>query len=247
MGFYVISIIGIIVGLAVVGTIGYVVFRVRKFSQDVFGTPDIAEGFRRQEIQYEEKPKTVSGMTRFEVPKIERDFPEFHWPEWKQICEETLRKYLEAIEHQNLSYLRDASEELRDQVQSIIVENGELGIQEAFDQLKVHQTEIFRYEKNPATCKIKVQSSVQYYHTRISPDKRKNVENKKEQHRYDIELIYVQDFSRFDQVTNMYHVTCPNCGAPITNLGNKVCESCGTAVEILNTKVWVLNRIDRAD
>ncbi len=56
-------------------------------------------GLKRQEALEADTPKSVSGMTSVELPRIEKDFPEFHWPEWKQRCENQLKGYLEALEH----------------------------------------------------------------------------------------------------------------------------------------------------
>lgn len=249
----VLSVLGILVGGALTGSIIYVIYRVRKFSREVsraaFGTSDIIKGLKQQEEAYANNAKSVSGMTSYELPKIMKDFPEFNWPEWKKICENTLRAYLEAIENHSLTYLKDASDAIKQQADLIIGEAEKLGITECFDQLLIHRTEISRYEKSAGTCKIKIQSAVQYHYSKISKAKGNIIDNKKQQHRYDMELVFVQDMSKvegdlaFDFVGN-----CPNCGAPMTAVGSvRRCQYCGSEVkEAYNTKVWTLHRIDRA-
>ncbi len=245
----VLAVLGILVGGALVYAIGYVIFKIRRISKEVFGTSDIVEGFKRQEEIYENTAKSVSGMTSVELPKIMKDFPEFSWPEWKKICENTLRAYLEAIENQSLTYLKNASDAIKQQADLIIGEEKKLGITECFDQLCFHRTEIFRYEKKGGLCKIKIQSSLQYNYSKSSEAKGKIVDNKKQQCRYDMELVFVQDMSQVEgDIAYDFVGNCPNCGAPMTAIGGKRrCQYCGTEVkEAYNTKVWILNRIDKA-
>ena len=245
---YVLSALGILVGGTLAGTIIYVIYRVRRISQKAFGTPDIIEGFKKQEEVYNNTPKSVSGMTNVELPKIKRDFPEFSWPEWKKICENTLRAYLEAIENKSLTYLKDASYAIKQQADLIIGEEKKLGITECFDQLQIHRTEISRYEKKDGMCKIKIQSALQYYYSKISEEKGKMIDNIKQQCRYDMELVFVQDMSNVDDDLAYDFVgNCPNCGAPMVAVGStRRCQYCGTEVkEAYNTRVWTLHRIDK--
>lgn len=246
---YVLAVFGIVAVGALVYSIGYAVNRVRKISELAFGTKDIIEGFKQQEEVYNNTPKSVSGMTSVELPKIMRDFPEFSWPEWKKICENTLRAYLEAIENHSLTYLKDASDAIKQQVDLIIGEEKKLGITECFDQLQIHRTEISRYEKKDGMCKIKIQSALQYYYSKISEEKGKMIDNKIQQCRYDMELVFVQDMSKVDDDLAYEFVgNCPNCGAPMVAVGStRRCQYCGTEVkEAYNTRVWTLHRIDKA-
>ena len=175
-----ILIVAIVTGLGLIGAILFVLFKVRQISQEFFGTPNLVEGLKRQEALEDDTPKSVSGMTRVELPRIEKDFPEFHWLEWKQRCENQLKGYLEALEHRDLSYLGKVSVSLKDQVRLQIEEMKEKEIREEFDAIKVHQTEISRYDKDPGKCRIRIQSAVEYLHTLKTPDKKKNVEQEKE-------------------------------------------------------------------
>ena len=84
---------------------------------------------------------------------------------------------------------------LRDQVRLKIEEMEEKEIREEFDAIHVHQTEISRYDKDPGKCRIGIQSAVEYLHTLKTPDKKKNVEQEKEQHRFNMELVYIQDIT----------------------------------------------------
>ena len=135
-----ILVIAIFTGLALIWAIFFVMFKVRQISREFFGTPSLIEGLKRQEALEVDTPKSVSGMTSVELPRIEKDFPEFHWPEWKQRCENQLKGYLEALEHRDLSYLGNVSLSLKDQVRLKIEEMEEKEIREEFDAIHVHQT-----------------------------------------------------------------------------------------------------------
>ena len=239
-----ILIVAIVTGLGLIGAILFVLFKVRQISQEFFGTPNLVEGLKRQEALEDDTPKSVSGMTRVELPRIEKDFPEFHWLEWKQRCENQLKGYLEALEHRDLSYLGKVSVSLRDQVRLKIEEMEEKEIREEFDAIKVHQTEISRYDKDPGKCRIRIQSSVEYLHTLKTPNKKKNVEREKEQHRFNLELVYIQDITNIRAGETAIGVSWPHCGAPIAGLGHRVCPYCGGAVEPVNVRVWELHRIE---
>ena len=157
------------------------------------------------------------------------------------------RRSYKWIEFDVSDYLEDAPEILKQQTRLKIDENVEHDIRETFDELKIHRTEIARYVKDPVKCKIKVQSSVEYYYSKTCPEARMNVQRRKEQHRYDMELIYVQDVEAMVDDPDMmyYSVHCPNCGAPI-HMGKKMCEYCGTTIDVFMSRAWILHRIDRA-
>ena len=128
-----ILIVAIVTGLSLIGALFFVMFKIRQISREFFGTSSLIEGLKRQEALEDDTPKSVSGMTRVELPRIEKDFPEFHWPEWKQRCENQLKGYLEALEHRDLSYLGKVSVSLKDQVRLKIEEMEEKEIREEFD------------------------------------------------------------------------------------------------------------------
>ena len=204
-----ILIVAIVTGLGLIGALFFVMYKIRQISREFFGTSSLIEGLKRQEALEDDTPKSVSGMTRVELPRIEKDFPS-----------------------------------LKDQVRLKIEEMEEKEIREEFDAIHVHQTEISRYDKDPGKCRIRIQSSVEYLHTLKTPDKKKNVEREKEQHRFNMELVYIQDITKIRDGETAIGVSCPHCGAPIAGLGDRVCPYCGGAVEPVNVRVWELHRIE---
>lgn len=213
--------------------------KLRELSRAAFGTDDFLQGLKQQEIRYAQMSKAVSGMTRLELPRIQRDFPEFSWDEWRQKCEAALLAYLSALETRSVPVLSGISPTLRSRIALEIRDLQDSGISPRFDRVKIHRTEIVRYEKAPGICRILVQSAVEYH----CPDNPPEAGSRLEQARYDMELVYVQDLGKLSDLSISAGVNCPNCGAPITALGAKSCAYCGTAVEPLNLRAWVLHAI----
>lgn len=237
------TVILIILLLIIIGAGAYGWFRihsaVRKVSRAAFGTDSFLEGIKQQEELFQETPKTVAGMTRLYLPRIQQDFPEFHWPEWKQRCETVLKAYLKALDSQDASGLQEtavtgSSGELKRQAELEIEKLRQMEKPDSYQQVKIHRTEISRYQKEPGMCTITVQSAVEY---------RNQNGERKTQSRFNMELVYVQDMTKIKDAVTAIGATCPNCGAPITRLGDKFCEYCGTAVIPVNERVWKLHRI----
>lgn len=200
------------------------------------------DGWQQQEEELATKPKSISGMTRIYEPQIHRDFPEFNWLEFKNKAENMLRFAFLAIEEEDIRRLVETSEELRSQVKAQIQQNQTEGVQEHYQNVVIHNTEINRYEKKQGKCIITLQSAVGHLHYKIKDGKvisgNRNVD---QQTKYNIEILYIQDpnLERRDKAIGM---SCPHCGAPITSLGILRCEYCGSGVTPVNHQVWSLNK-----
>ena len=232
--------IPVIVILAVLAGGGYYAYRkikrkVEDVSQALFGTDSLVEGWNKQADELAATPKSVSGMTRIFEPQIQRDFPDL------------LVSALQAIDSGNVSLIRDASEELKAQVENRIEMNRSEGIREVYEKIRIHRTEISNYEKKQGKCIITFQSAVEHLHykkkdgTVVSGD-----ENRLEQTKYNVEVMYIQD-EKIAKIDNAVGTTCPHCGAPVTNLGAMYCEYCGLAITPINLKVWTLHRFYEVD
>lgn len=246
---------GWIIFLAIIAGIGissFVIYqkiksKVEQVSMAAFGTRDFIDGYKRQADELTERPKSVSAMTRVFAPQIARDFPEFNLEQFRNKAENLLVCALQAVSAGNAGLLRDASEELRQQVVNQIEGNRSAGIQEIYRDIRVHQTEISNYQKKDGKCIITFQSAVEHFHYK---EKDGSVTwgdaQRKQQTKYNTELVYIQDASRMG-AGNALGTTCPNCGAPITNLGNMRCEYCGAAVTPVDEKVWTLQQYYEVD
>lgn len=239
-GFITFGIILLCIVLVLAGIAIYVKNKVRKFSRQMFGTDSLTEGWKRQEEELSMTPASVSGMTRILEPQIQRDFPEFNWVQFKNKAEEALRLSLLAISMHSMEQMADMSDALKEQVQGRILENEASGAREVYDRIRIHQTEIAKYEKKNGRCIITLQSAVEHIHYKEKEGRflsgRKEL---LEQTKYNTELMYIQDENRANE-NHGVGLTCPNCGAPIKTLGVKRCEYCGSEVVPINMQVWSL-------
>ncbi len=237
------------VGILLLGGGVFTWYRVRKqvriVSKAIFGTPSLKEGLEHQADILAENPKSVSGMTKLCLPQIEADFPEFHWNQWKQKCENVLKAYLAALERQSSDYIEHDYEELRRQAALQIEDQKRRGVTETYSQVRIHQTEIARYQKEAGLCMIKLQSAVEYYYEEKKDEVRTPQGPVRQQNRYNMELVYIQDITKVKDYATVLGATCPNCGAPITKLGSKFCEYCGTGVIPIDIRVWKIHRIEK--
>ena len=203
---------------------------------------ELVRSAQNGELQQEEQPKSLGGMTSIYLPQILRDFPEFNWREFCARAENMLLSAFAAIQNQNAGLLREASGTVREQVENKIQSDRENGITEIYERARIHRTEIARYEKKNGTCMITLQSAVEYLHYSNKGGKViKGDEKRLTQTRYNTELMYIQDAGKFGEA-DACGVNCPNCGAPVTSLGAKHCEYCGAALTPVNVNVWSLER-----
>ncbi len=239
-GFVMLGIILLGIFLVVAVIAEYVKRKMRSFSRQMFGTDSFTEGWKRQEEELSMTPVSVSGMTRILEPQIQKDFPEFNWIQFKNKAEEVLKLSLLAISMRSMEQMADISAALKEQVQGKIMENEASGIREVYDRIRIHQTEIAKYEKKNGRCIVTLQSAVEHIHYKEKEGK--ILSGKKdllEQTKYNTELMYIQDESKENENHGL-GLTCPNCGAPIKVLGVKRCEYCGSEVVPINMQVWSL-------
>ena len=211
--------------------------KMREFSRQAFHSDSLLEGFKKQEEHYQNTPKSISAMTKIVLPKINKDFPEFDWNDWKQRCKTALISYLETLESQDITRLNNCSEDFKKHVQLIIQDRQDNHIYEKYDSIVIHRLEIADYRKKPGLCQILVESSLQYEYT-FNPEQKK-----KQQEKYRMELVYIQDANLIDHASQSLALTCPHCGAPVVHLGQKHCEYCDNILIPINIKVWSLNSI----
>lgn len=223
-----------------------VISTVRDISQMAFGTDNIVEGFKKAEEEYEETPKSVSSGTSLYLPRITKDFPDFHYEEMKNRAENVLISYLQAVDNKDVSRLTEGLEELKEQLKMRLDMSDAVGEKEFFKQVKIHQTAIYQYNKKQGRCSVVFQMAVQYYY-----HKEKNGRivagspEKKKQSRYNIECIYIQDRDFIENVGDAsLALNCPNCGAPLEKLGAKHCEYCGTPIVEFNIHAWHFSSVD---
>lgn len=233
----------IIAALAVVILVIFLYLRskVRRFSQQAFGTKDIVKAAKEIE-KSSESARAIHGMTDVYLPLIKKDFPEFDYEVFAGRVEGVLKSYLAAITARDLSKLSpDCSDSLKNTTLGIIRGLEANNCIREFSDVTIHQTEIARYEKNGGSATILFNSSVGHYDvTRDSNGKIvAGSKEKKRQTVYDVALVYAQDVAKMSSYNaSAMGINCPNCGAPVTNLGSKFCEYCGTGIREINVRSW---------
>ena len=230
--------------LILVGLIYYAYIKicnkVRRFSRQVFGTSDIMDGIKSMEMEQSITPKSVSAATSLYLPKITKDFPEFHYGEMKTRAENVLISYLRSIDAMNVGLLTEGTMELKDSLSMRIESLRRLGQKEHFQNIKVHRTEISQYRKAKGRCSVVFQSAVEYIHYVEKDGSIKMGRNDiREQSKYDIEVIYIQDREFIENHDDAgLAMNCPNCGAPLPMLGAKKCEYCDSPIMEFNIRTW---------
>lgn len=246
--------VGLIVTLVIIAAlviaIAVAVYKIkhgiRQISRTMFGTDSFAQGINNQKMEMSETPRSLQAMTSLCLPRIQRDFPEFDYDDYKQKSETVLRSYMNSIEEKNPKLLYgECSTALKDSVKSIITDLSNRGYKQNYDDIVIHRTEISRYTKDGATARILFVSSVGSY--AYTTDAEGSVvygsRDMKTQSVYETELVYIQNVDMVANGSEGLGINCPNCGAPIKNLGQKFCEYCGTGITEINIRAWKFSSI----
>ncbi len=259
------AILGPILSLAAFFIIvGYIGYRIRRFRHSIMGqaVETIAKAVVNgdgmiEEPEYTAKPRSLSSMDSIYIPKLEKDFPEFNWNEWKVRIQDAVLRRMEAIDERDPELLSDHPL-IKEDVERIITNEG-TGVKNLtysedeleFKNRHAYNTVIFGYDRNSGLCTIHTQTSVSYERHVKAGIKANSAQGsagsriRKIQSVFKTDLVYVQDADKVDSRLKgkMIGYNCPNCGAPLKMIGVKVCEYCGTAIEGVNIKVWTINKI----
>ena len=205
--------------------------RTRRFlnSAEVCLLRELVRSAQAGELQQEDQPKSLSGMTSIYLPQILRDFPEFNWEELRAEAERSVRELLETKNVRTAGVVR------------------------------IHKTVISRYQKYRGTASILCETAAEYWmetesqrngkavacNVRQSAKERSGQNGtvqqiRKKQTVCEAELIYVYDSSMSGTAASL---VCPNCGAPVEQLGAKQCRYCGSILEVSGAKAWKIQNV----
>lgn len=238
------GIISLFIYVVIIAGIVYIVYNVSRAVKNAASTVALLKkGLEGQENEIETSPKSVNGMTALCIPRISKDFPEFNWHEFKQKSENMLKSALLSITKKDAALVIDASGDLKNQIALVISSNKEAGIDEIYQNITIHQTEIADYRKTAGTCIITLQTSIGFIHYQKKADSIiLGSDTALTQTRFNVELLYIQDADKVSAKEKALSITCPSCGAPVTGVGQKVCAYCGCAITEINVHAWALNR-----
>lgn len=243
-----ITVLIVIILLTAVLLAGFLFVRnkIRHFSRAVYGTDDLIAGIKKTEEESASRPKSVAAMTRLILPRLTADFPDLTFPEIKSRSENLLTSYLRAINDGGSTSLPEDGKTLSDSLSHHLAANLSHGETEHIEKIHIHQTELAEYRKEKGRCVLVIQSSLESYHyfTGESKEVIRGSKERKEQTRYAMNMVYIQDASLAENdEERALAMTCPNCGAPLTSLGSKKCEYCGSPVLEWNVHAWAFSAI----
>ena len=196
--------------------------RTRRFlnSAEVCLLRELVRSAQAGELQQEDQPKSLSGMTSIYLPQILRDFPEFNWEELRAEVEQSVKELLET------KNVRSAG------------------------AVRIHKTVISRYQKYNGTASILCETAAEYWpqaenghvcggvYRKQEPQKMTQVYKK--QTVCAAELLYVYDPGLSGAAAS---VICPNCGAPVEKLGAKQCRYCGSVLHVSGIMAWTVQNV----
>ena len=241
----IIGLIIVLVLLLVLVGIVYYAYRniskkVRRFSSMAFGTQNLMQGLKQVEQDYAVTPKSVSGATSLHLPRITKDFPDFHYEEMKRRAENVLLSYLQSIDEDNASCLTEGMDELKDKLNMQLERLRSNGIRVHFDDPRLHRTEIYQYRKDKSRCSVVFQSSIEYhYYEEKNGAIVAGSRTTTKQSRYNVECIYIQDRDLIENTRDAgLGMTCPRCGGVLSGVGAKVCMYCDSPIIEFNIRTW---------
>lgn len=227
--------LGIILGFLVIVLIIYLFIRsiMTKFG---FGNKSLTSLYKEtQEAAAIEKSrhKQVSGMTKMLLPEIQRDFVDFNEKEIYLLVEKSLRAIFNAIENEDLSYLKDDEFNIiRQKINEQIIDLQSNNITYQYDDVIFHKHAIksYKYQKDVAT--LEISTSLEYYYSKRKDNKDISHNTVKKQTRYTTQFVYIIDNAKAGFDINILGLHCPNCGSPVRSLQQKHCSYCKGAINI---------------
>lgn len=247
--------LGIVAVLAVVILVAVykIKAKIRDVSRTAFGTDNFLEGYKKQEQELADTPRSLHAMTNLLLPSITRDFPEFNYDQAKSRSEVLVKAYLNSLESGNTHELKSEqiSDSISEKAQSIINDLASTGKRVFYDDIVIHRTEISDYKRKDGMCIVTFQSSVAFLNYYL--DENDTVvggrRDLKRQTVFESDYTYIQDSNKLKESGNYSSISlsCPHCGAPVKNLGTKFCEYCGSGVKEINIYSWNFTDIRETD
>lgn len=214
----------LVIVLLVIGFVFYIKRRLEVFSQQFLGTKNILEGFKRQEYEYSNTPKSLSNLESFLLPKIKSDFPYMSIEELRRIAETCIIKVYRSLEQGKVIKCSYFTDEIKEKLENMI-----RSTKVKISNIKIHRTVVKDYKNSKGRCTITFSSAIEYLKDGF-----------KYQSRVDTFFIYVYDDKGVKDGIGI-SLNCPNCGAVVSGLGAKCCPYCGSGIVDLVAKTWKFN------
>ncbi len=234
-------VIGIIV-LAIALGVLFIRHKLSKVTRDYLGmdlkqTSELIKNGLKDEVT---TPKSISNVSAMYQPKLMRDFPDMSYDRFLEMANTALMSILTAIEKENTSELKLATDTLKEKVCNIISDNHNKGLVEHFDNIRIHRTAIADYKSTSDVATAVFEISFESLHY-FSGKKNKIPENVT-QMAASVTLSYGKQFTE-DSTSLTFSHNCPNCGAPVYSVGGRMmqCRFCGSGVTQDIHRSWLVS------
>jgi rubrerythrin len=162
-----------------------------------------------QDVSKEPEEKSVSGATNVYLPKITKDFVDFHNSEVLVAIKVFINEYLDIKYKEKTKFEYSNIEQGLEEIIPISQTRGNV-----YD-VNIHKTAICNYNKTNEYATITYQVAVGY-----------NINSERKEERYKVEYtLKLSENGIADKI-----LTCDNCGATIDSTAIEVCPYCDTRI-----------------
>lgn len=241
------SAFGIVLVVALILAIAYVLIR-RRLRQSVLFN---LIGALRKEMKSGQidmslqSPRSLSGLDRVYLPKIEKAFGSFNIEEFRSHAEVLLLSVLESVKNQDISLLYQAGPSYREQISHAIRAMKDAGQSLRVEKAKIHKTVISEFKNKPSASEIVFQSALEARIALLDRDGKviKGSLDHVSQLRFDQALIHVINPDLYEKTDQkLLTANCPNCGA-VLNPQNETCAYCGSYIDFIPRRVWIFSSL----
>ena len=149
-------------------------------------------------------PRSTGGMTSLLLPKIQKDFPDFHPEDADTDIETFLLEYLH-IRYAGQSGFRKA------RISKRVALNLEKEPKGSLKNIQFHNTAVYHYQKTRNSATIRYRCSAGF-----------DLNGERQEKLYEIEYT----LQLRDECAEAAYLKCSNCGAPLTE-EDEICPYCG--------------------
>ena len=215
--------------LAVAGIFSAIVRKIRRAKNELLGglsLSDISEAIKQaKEAENNPEPRTVFGATSIYLPKIEKDFSDFHYPDAVAAVKIFIDEYL-AVKYEKAGKFRTSI--VDDNVLSMIdISEDEHHVTDE----TVHQVAISDYRKTKEYATITFQASTGY-----------KLDGRPVEERYSAQYTLKLREYGIEQKT----LICPQCGGAFESTAQSKCPYCGAGIIRDTIFSWRFTSIEKS-
>ncbi len=195
----------------------------------------------------QEMPRSLSGLDRIYLPKIEKRFSDLNIEEFRGRAEALLLSALDALEHGDVNLLYEAGPTYKEQIRQAIKDMKDSGHRLVVEKARIHNTVISAFKDRPSASEITFQSALEARIALLNKEGKvlQGSLEQLSQLRFEQTLIHVIDPDLY-QGTDKAVLTanCPNCGATL-NSQDRACTYCGSHIDFIPVRIWLFSGLKK--